>query len=187
LGYLFWRFLCEGLPVGEALKQAKITLALDMNQRQGYLDGEDQKTLISFILFGDPLDKPYNGDKGPKTIDRHINPDEIETVCDKSLDLVNSQDVPVEILENVRQVVEKYLPGMSNADVSFCHERDDCKGLNHTCPTSQFKKLTKSSIKSRRSIVTLNKTFRRNENKHPNYARLTLGADGKLEKLVVSR
>ncbi len=187
LGYLFWSFLGEGLPVGEALKQAKIALALDMNHRQGYLDGEDQKTLISFILFGDPLDKPYNGNKGPRTINRHINPDEIETVCDKSLDLINSQEVPVEVMENVRQVVEKYLPGMSNADVSFCHERGDCSGVNHTCPTSQAGKLTKSSIKSGRSIVTLNKTFRKNENNHPNYARLTLGPDGKLEKLVVSR
>jgi hypothetical protein len=187
LGYFFWRYLCEGLPVGEALKQAKITLALDMNYRQGYLDGEDQKTLISFILFGDPLDRPYNGFKGPKTINRHINPDELETVCDKSLDLVNSQEVPVEIMENVRQVVEKYLPGMSNADISFCHERDDCGVINHSSPTSQFKKFNKSSIYSRRSVITLSKTFRKNEINHPNYARLTLGADGKLEKLVVSR
>lgn len=26
-----------------------------MQQRQGFLDGEDQKTLLSFVLYGDPL------------------------------------------------------------------------------------------------------------------------------------
>mgnify|MGYP001081235206 CR=1 FL=1 len=58
LGHTFWRYLHEGFPAGEALRQAKIHLASSMSQRQGYLDGEDQKTLISFILFGDPLAQP---------------------------------------------------------------------------------------------------------------------------------
>ena len=52
LGQLFWREIKFGRTAGEALMQAKVDLVREMNRRQGYLDGEDQKTLISFILYG---------------------------------------------------------------------------------------------------------------------------------------
>ena len=45
----------ERLAVGPAFTKAKVEFVREMNRRQGYLDGEDQKTLISFVLFGDPL------------------------------------------------------------------------------------------------------------------------------------
>ncbi len=51
----FWKNIKDGQNVGEALRNAKIHLAQEMSRKQGYLDGEDQKTLISFVLFGDPL------------------------------------------------------------------------------------------------------------------------------------
>ncbi|MCK4723353.1 MAG: tetratricopeptide repeat protein, partial [Dehalococcoidia bacterium] len=54
LGRYFWEGLRAGLTPGEALKYAKVALAREMYDRQGYLDGEDQKTLISFVLYGDP-------------------------------------------------------------------------------------------------------------------------------------
>lgn len=187
LGFLFWNYLREGQPVGEALKQAKISLAHEMNQRQGYLDGEDQKTLISFILFGDPLDKPYSWWKGPKSILRPITTDEIETICDRTLETDMVHPIPEEVMGNVKQVVEKYLPGMTNADVSYCHERNQCNGDDHSCPSSQIKRSKKSKRKSKRSLVTLSKTINKFDNNHPNYARLTLNSEGKLVKLVVSR
>jgi len=55
LGWQFWKNLKDGQTAGEALMQAKIALVKEMTQRQGFLDGEDQKTLISFVLYGDPL------------------------------------------------------------------------------------------------------------------------------------
>jgi len=55
LGNLFWKYLKEGYSTGESLMKAKIDLVHEMNRRQGFLDGEDQKTLISFVLYGDPL------------------------------------------------------------------------------------------------------------------------------------
>ncbi|MEK7325916.1 MAG: hypothetical protein AAB217_11735, partial [Chloroflexota bacterium] len=50
LGRLFWEGLLDGLPSGEALRRAKLNLAQTMHKRQSFLDGEDQKTLISFVL-----------------------------------------------------------------------------------------------------------------------------------------
>jgi len=54
LAKAFWEGVKAGYPLGEALRQAKQALAQDMLTCQGYLDPEDQKTILSFILYGDP-------------------------------------------------------------------------------------------------------------------------------------
>lgn len=54
LGQYFWKGILSHLSLGEALKYAKVNLAREMQERQGYLDAEDQKTLLSFVLYGDP-------------------------------------------------------------------------------------------------------------------------------------
>jgi hypothetical protein len=48
---LFWQYIQDGFSAGPALMQAKISLAKEMNQRQGYLDVRIKKTLIQFILL----------------------------------------------------------------------------------------------------------------------------------------
>jgi hypothetical protein len=55
IGKHFWQGLRRHLTAGDALRYAKVSLAREMQQRQGYLDGEDQKALTSFVLYGDPL------------------------------------------------------------------------------------------------------------------------------------
>jgi hypothetical protein len=84
LGRSFWENLSAGLPAGEALRRAKTDLATEMVKRQGYLDGEDQKTLISFVLYGDPLFMltpavvPLSG---KVVIRRTTRPSEMKTAC----------------------------------------------------------------------------------------------------------
>lgn len=187
LGFQFWKFLHDGLPAGEALKQAKISLASEMHHRQGYLDGEDQKTLISFVLYGDPLNKSSNGFKGPKSIHRQIDPDEINIVCDRSLETNAPKPIPVEVLANVKQILKQYLPGMTDAQLTYCQERGQCGGNSHICPTSQLEARAHSRVHSPRSLITINKNVTRENHSHPHYARLTLNGEGKLVKLVVSR
>ena len=55
LGYLFWKHLLTGISCGEAFRRAKKNLATEMEQKNGGLDAEIQKTLISFVFYGDPL------------------------------------------------------------------------------------------------------------------------------------
>ncbi len=55
LGLLFWQELLQGRPLGDALLQAKLDFTQEMYRRQGYLDGDDMKTLLEFVLYGDPL------------------------------------------------------------------------------------------------------------------------------------
>lgn len=200
LGQTFWQHLKSGMPAGEALRQAKINLAQEMQRRQGYLDGEDQKTLISFILYGDPLAQPVGNGRGPKSVRDLGKPiGDVRTVCDRSSALLNDALLPPEAMMNVRQVVARYLPGMSDAQFVFAHERVGCKGEGHTCPTSQLERQTtqdeglkhegKTILENgpSRSLVTLHKQVVSSDSVHEHYARLTVDDRGKVVKLVVSR
>lgn len=50
----FFEYLQKGLTLGESLRNAKVDFARKMLQRQGFLDDDDQKTLLQFVLYGDP-------------------------------------------------------------------------------------------------------------------------------------
>jgi tetratricopeptide (TPR) repeat protein len=187
LGHSFWSHLRSGLPVGEALRRAKIGLAREMDERQGYLDGEDQKTLISFVLYGDPLAQPLaNGTSSKAVLQTPAAPEAINTVCDRIED-GEVQNVPPEVVRYVKHVVAQYLPGMEDANFHFSREHARCSGSGHQCPTGQLHAKTKPSKQPNRSLVTLSKHVEDDHCIHSHYARLTLDNEGRLVKLVVSR
>lgn len=188
LGHSFWNYLRDGLAAGEALRRAKIHLAREMHDRQGYLDGEDQKTLISFVLYGDPLAQPLGRAHRPKAIVRSLKPPApIKTICDRVSEPGNGQAVPGEVLTYVKHVVAQYLPGMEDAQLTYSHERAECHATGHLCPTGQIKARAPINHPPQRQLVTLSKQVRLAGHTHPHYARLTLDGQGKLVKLVISR
>ena len=195
LGTAFWENLKDGLSAGEALRRAKIQLAGEMHERQGYLDGEDQKTLISFVLYGDPLATTTEsgigdliGQKREKTFVRTSEPmPEVKTVCDRSEVPGASEPIPEELMTHVKRVVTQYLPGMQGAQVSMSHEHCGCECQGHHCPTGQLGAKTRPSFTPDRRVVTLSKRIPFEEHTHPQYARLTLDKAGKVVKLAVSR
>ena len=154
LGEGFWRYIKEGYSSGEALLKSKIVLAHKMHKRQGYLDGEDQKTLISFIHYGDPLvnlhTKRLSHQKS--VLRSQDSPKQVKTVCDRC-DL--SEIIPTDVLKQVRQVVKTYLPGMADAHLTLGEERGSCLGEGHTCPTSQLGSKTMPKITPQRRVVTM--------------------------------
>lgn len=190
LGKAFWRHLLEGLPAGEALRQAKIALAGEMSRRQGYLDGEDQKTLISFVLYGDPLARPEGKAAPFRSVRRAVQPrEEVKVVCDRS----EGEPLPAspEVVARVKQVVAQYLPGMEDAEILVARERSVCLGKGHRCPASQLSRSPTASLaqprEAGRQLVTLSKQVVLDNGRHPQVARLTLDEGGQLIKLVVSR
>ncbi|HEX6303612.1 MAG TPA: hypothetical protein VFZ76_05435 [Anaerolineales bacterium] len=212
LGHTFWRYLREGIPAGEALRRAKIHLAREMLRRQGYLDGEDQKTLITFVYFGDPLAQPVAFGSRAKTIFRPLKrPKSIKTVCDRAMraeknpTLDSLSPIPAGTLAEVKHIVQQYLPGMQDAEVLLTQEHANCRGGNHTCPTSQLGRLSRAPRQASRSVVTLSKRIlhpgimapgdqdanwdedAQAPHVHWHYARLTLDQDGNIVKLAVSR
>lgn len=190
LGQTFWRLLNEGHPAGEALRRAKIAMAQTMHRRQGYLDGEDQKTLISFVLYGDPLAQVNTDASLPKRILR-AESSEMTTVCDLPDayglgDNIPMEALPQETLATVKAVVKEYLPGMQGSEVSVSHEHTNCQ--NHNCPLPHHHSGAKRTILApSRSLVTLSKKVPSAGRMHPKYARITMDAQGKVVKLAVSR
>jgi len=214
LGYIFFRCLQGGMTAGEALRQSKLYLANEMQRRQGHLDGEDQKTLISFILYGDPLAVSVWKGRIPKSIRYRVTPlVELKTVCDRAPQASTLFPLPADVLSSIRQVVSHYLPRMTDAQVRLAEEREHCDAGDHSCPTNQLEekplasttqvdlsgpsgKRGKSSYqnstfvfvdKSTHRLVTLSKQIQSPSGIHPEVARLTLDERGKLVKLVVSR
>jgi hypothetical protein len=197
LGHSFWSYIRDGLPAGEALRRAKISLAREMHNRQGYLDGEDQKTLISFILYGDPLAIPIGMESAAKAVVRSARtPSQVKTVCDRIHEDQAAEPVPAEIVAYVKGIVEQYLPGMQDASITMSLEHLDCESSHPNKPSSatvahstagQRIQLPPQPFQLARKVITLSKDVPRSAHVHHHYARLTLDAQGKLVKLVVSR
>jgi Peptidase family C25 len=193
LGRVFWSHLQEGFSAGESLRRAKIQLAREMNTRQGFIDAEDQKTLISFVLFGDPLAQPFQSKVTPK-ITPHLSDAAVPvmTVCERSCEGESGSTVSLETISHLKSVVAQYLPGMNDAQVNLYHEHQTCANLCGHCGTGKKCGLSasgsklQSPLKSQRRVVTLSKNFERAHHTHRQYARLTLDERGRIVKMVVS-
>lgn len=188
LGIFFWRYLQDGLPAGEALRRGKIALAQEMHRRQGYLDGEDQKTLISFIFYGDPLARLPDLGSRPKGVLRAAQASgNVKLICDRVCCSVASQALDEQTLAVVKQTVAQYLPGMADAEMTASLEHADCQAADHTCPTSQFDGKGKPKQMPERQVVTLSKQVKMAGQPHTQYARVTVDKLGKVVKLAISR
>jgi hypothetical protein len=196
LGRCFWQNLNQGLPAGEALRRAKLQLAQEMHQRQGFLDGEDQKTLIEFVLYGDPL---AVSPRPAKVATRAAKPlpvlrpgTSLVTVCDKAASpshlATHQAELTPELVAEIKSAVAPYLPGMQDSHVVVTHSHADCQGAGHVCPTAQLGKQGKSrAVPRATTVVTLSKTIRSTARLHSHYARVTLDAQGAIIKMAVSR
>lgn len=60
----FFEYVKQGLTIGESLKNAKVDFARKALRRQGFLDDDDQKTLLQFVLYGDPTSRLTAHTKG---------------------------------------------------------------------------------------------------------------------------
>ena len=188
LGNYFWRFIQEGITTGEALMQAKIELVREMNKRQGYLDGEDQKTLISFVHYGDPFVRKEGEVSQQKVVTRSLEQPEVTLVCDLNEERLDSGlHVSDEVLAQVKDIVEPYLPGIDKAQVRICQQQAACEGEEHRCTVSELGQKVHHLEKSDNVVVTISKEVQMAEHSHKHFARITLDAQGKMVKMAVSR
>jgi hypothetical protein len=185
LGFQFWKSLREGFTAGEALMQAKVEMVRELNKRQGFLDGDDQKTLISFVLYGDPLGGALEKTKKAKKIFRLIPQPQVKTF-DEDKENPEPRAVSEQELNEVRQIVASYLPDLDNADIlvkkqRFLQAADSRTALNHL----EKKEIGVDALKH--VVVTITKKVQTNTHMHHHYARATLDPQGKLVKLAISR
>ncbi len=185
LSSLFWKYLGMGMTVGEAFVQAKVDLSREMNKRQGYLDGEDQKTLISFVLYGDPLVSTGAFMSLSKGTMRYKPHQAMIMMSDCQDEKTEPQRLPVEIIREVKQFVEPYLPGLDGATVHINREHSVCDENGVAYSDANAK--NNPGQKRGRVVVTISKNVQTTQYTHHHYARVTLDAKGKPIKLVVSR
>lgn len=190
LGQLFWQYLNQRVPVGEALRRAKLKLAAEMHRRQGYLDGEDQKTLISFVLYGDPLYQPtpVTPQPGEKTVIRRAGrPTTMKTACALGGTRIVEEDLSPVTAKRIEHIVAQYLPGMQEAICKIHDQQIECAGGDHACPSQHLHQKGVHQSPSGTMVITLSKQIADGKRHHPHFARLTLDPQGKVMKLAVSR
>jgi tetratricopeptide (TPR) repeat protein len=187
LGSLFWRGLKDGLTAGESLLQARVGVVREMTQRQGFLDGEDQKTLISFVHLGDPLfgyEASQNLKKSPVRLREHAK---VKMICDRSETDQGMQPISAKVLNEVKEAVAEYLPGLGVSEIVISRQREACSGAHHHCLTTEVHEKTPAAVKDGSVVVTISKKVLEAQHIHIKYARVTLNAKGKMVKLAVSR
>ena len=182
--------MLRGIPVGEALRRSRMGLAQTMDSRQGFLDGEDQKALISFVLYGDPLLRgpkllPPVTKSTPKATpvpvtDLHATCAKGEKACAQAL------GHPAAIAQ-VKALVSQYLPGMDNAEVNVRRPHLQCEGGDHTCLASHAATQKTLSLDLDHLVYSVSRKSRVNEHEKYQYAHATVNKAGKVVKLAVSR
>lgn len=181
----FWKQVQNGVAVGYALLRSKLNLAREMTDRQGYLDGEDQKTILSFVLLGDPLATLQDFSHIAKPLLRPKAQPKLNTISDSTDEVIENQEaMPKEILSEVRKVVSAYLPGLTDAQLSMNPQL-----TNFTLPAASGKNRTfrRSTVKdSQRFVIMLKKSFEKGEFAHHQYARMTFDNKGQMIKLSIS-
>jgi tetratricopeptide (TPR) repeat protein len=188
LGRLFWDQLRQAVPVGEALRLAKLKLATEMHDRQGFLDGEDQKTLISFVLYGDPLltSQAAGRSKRSKEVMRSSKrPATMKTACALGGPDLLTDDSYAPTTDRVHSIVAQYLPSMADAECNIRDQHSGCDHDDHCCPSKQIGMKTVGENEA--MVVTLSKHVNDGSQLHPHFARMTLDQGGKVIKLAVSR
>lgn len=187
LGSLFWKHLKAGRTAGDALLQARVDLAREMNRRQGYLDAEDQKALISFVLYGDPL-AAYTGfltqNKGTSRLKEHAP---VKTV--EEHDVSEMQAISGEVLKQAKILASEYLPGadLSSPDgLELTLRRQKKSGQSEEIIEKNNGRKNGKQVNGR-LVVTVSKQIQVAHHIHRHYVRVTLDEGGKPVKLSVSR
>ncbi len=195
LAFEYWKNLRQGLPAGESLRQAKLTMARELTKTDRYLDGEGQKTLTSFVLYGDPLAQVNPTLTTPKVM-RHtksFTPNVLST-CDHALKPQAAQELSPHMESLVKKLVAQHLPGMEFDKVEVLSESRECPQSCSACHrqdleanSPSYSDNAKGKQQPSRKIIILRREEQRKGHHFTRYARLTLDEKGRLIKIAVSR
>ena len=190
LARLFLQNCLSGVPAGESLRLAKFAFTEEMNRRQGFLDPEDQKTLTSFILLGDPLyvSEAGAGKRAKQGIMRWRKPPEqIRTLFAKD-DLMENGSAPsAKVQTALKKTMEQYLPGMSDSRMRYLHPRSVAPAQDKIASGTQRGRNPQATPRSPAWVVALDRKYEAHGHSITQYAKISLDASGRVVKFVVSR
>lgn len=183
LGQLFWANLRRGDRLGAALQRARQDYVHKVVSYQGYLDGDDQKTLLAFVLLGDPLAPAFNaGDDLGETVG--LVPDGALFLCNQpAIGLRERSMAPPKMRMVIEQLADR-CPEAAGGSVRL-HRRSPCRGHcihpGHHVAGNDGANGTWAAITARREMLTTD------GHRLIKIARATVSDRGDLVKLVVSR
>jgi hypothetical protein len=190
LGKLFLQNTLSGLSAGEAFQRAKLSFAEEMNRRQGFLDPEDQKTLISFVLLGDPLyiAEPNTAKSSAHHIARRRGQAaQVNTLSAKG-DMQENGSVPApEMQVALKKVMHQYLPGMSDSRIRYMHPRVEVPAEELAGKRSARNRKPVATPRSPAWVVAVDRKYQAHGREFTQYAKVSLDSSGRVTKLVVSR
>jgi hypothetical protein len=169
LAYLMLKRALAGERYGDAFRESKIDFAAEMLRRQGYLDGDDKKTLLEFNLFGDPTASlaRVEGGRGQALM------------------------IPEDVLESVKRLVAARFPEMEGVDPELAEgglSRDGGLAEKVLKLRPQHAKSDGESVKERRVFVA---SFARlvvsGERRVERVVRITFDERGEVLKIVTSK
>jgi tetratricopeptide (TPR) repeat protein len=187
LGRLFLQNCLSGIPAGESLRLAKLAFTGEMNRRQGFLDPEDQKTLASFILLGDPLyvSEPGSAKRAKQGIQRRRRPPEQMNTLFAKDDLLENGTAPsAKVQAELKKAMEQYLPGMHDSRMRYLHPRAvETDGAEK----KQRGRKTQASLRSPAWVVALDRKYEAHGQSITQFAKISVDASGRVVKIAVSR
>ena len=183
--FIMWKYTKDGSSFGEAFMQAKLGLIDVMTQRQGYLDGEDQKTLLSFVLFGDPLGYLEANIYLDKGMTRGEKRAEVKAISDQDGALTKAPRISKETAANLNEMMATYLPSLDSASMKVREHQVRIAKVIQSSGRGGAKD-SGSEFALRTQVMYSQKTTVAH-NVHEQFARVTLDEEGKVIKLAVSR
>lgn len=135
--------MAHGLPVGLALHFARLEFAQTMYDRQGFLDDVDMKTLIEFILLGDPW-VALKGGHAHASIKHSTESGSMQLMAVSRVPkvlrhmILQESDIPADMLRQAKTTLQKYIDPTSAqlSIVATTNPRFQAKGI--TVPDVRF-------------------------------------------------
>ena len=130
--------------MGLALHFARLEFAQTMYDRQGFLDDVDMKTLIEFILLGDPW-VALKGSQTHASIKHSTESGSMQLMAVSRVPkvlrhmILQESDIPADMLRQAKATLQKYIDPTSNAQLSIVattNPRYQAKGI--TVPDVRF-------------------------------------------------
>lgn len=183
LGAFFWQNVLQGERLGDALLKAKVEFTRQVYQRQGYLDGDDMKTLIEFVLYGDPLAPmpcaPGQVAAHAAAIEQPVPP----VLCARHAKSVPLHHLSGDLVARVRRSLTWLQQGdqvtSMQAELRTCCPGGLCQGH---CRTARAKNGPEALVfTARREVRTEDGTAL------PQVARVVVDARGRIIKMAVTR
>jgi hypothetical protein len=186
LGRFFWLAVLSGMPVGQSLQWAKLSFASDLLNRQGYLDSEDQKTLLTFNLFGDPT--LTVGGQTPiwDKLPRLALTSKSVAVCCKNGARAIPVNLPADWVDQVQDQIAHRLPWLATKQVQITQQvlcSSQCNGSCHSADAAHG-----HSAIANRYVFTVNGVPEGSStSRWPLIAKVTVDQKGTILKMAVSR